>query len=556
MIVKKSGQIRRRKSKMKRFKKLVSVLTLTAMLAASLTACGGKDPVAEDDSTAGTTTADSSTATTETSGDSTFTYAISGDPTETVNVITTSDRWGLSTVKMIYSPLYMNNADGINWFLATDYSVSDDNLTYTFKLRDDVKWSDGEPFTADDVVFTYEAMEQEDNLGWAYSQLVYDQGTVKVEKVDDYTVSFTFPFVTPTAIEMLSQIFIMPEHIYKDVTDFEHNDYNMNSVGTGPYKLVDYQSGSYLKFEANENYYKGEPSIKNVVFQIIENADTAILALQNGEVDAYQMTPQQVKKLDLDASNLTAYSYTEGRVGYLQINCNRVTDENVRKALLFAMDRKAMDDAAFESDEYYSIPYTFLPTNSQFYTEDGVEKYEQDVDKAKSMLEEAGVSGLKLKLGYISSDAVQSAQALLIQEQLQEVGVTVELAGGDGTAIANAMKDPDNEYDMYLGGYIMGIDPDTFSSLFENDGAYNYMHYSGYDTIDQLFEEGRSELDESARKETYAKLQAAVQDTGAFYPIISNNKILVANNRIQGVEDAGLVPVYTFEDTSSLKIAE
>ena len=312
---------------MKRFKKLVSVLTLTAMLAASLTACGGKDPVAEDDSTAGTTTADSSTATTETSGDSTFTYAISGDPTETVNVITTSDRWGLSTVKMIYSPLYMNNADGINWFLATDYSVSDDNLTYTFKLRDDVKWSDGEPFTADDVVFTYEAMEQEDNLGWAYSQLVYDQGTVKVEKVDDYTVSFTFPFVTPTAIEMLSQIFIMPEHIYKDVTDFEHNDYNMNSVGTGPYKLVDYQSGSYLKFEANENYYKGEPSIKNVVFQIIENADTAILALQNGEVDAYQMTPQQVKKLDLDASNLSTYSYSEGRVGYLEINCNRVTDE-------------------------------------------------------------------------------------------------------------------------------------------------------------------------------------------------------------------------------------
>ena len=151
-----------------------------------------------------------------------------------------------------------------------------------------------------------------------------------------------------------------------------------------------------------------------------------------------------------------------------------------------------MDDAAFESSEYYSIPYTFLPTNSQFYTEDGVEKYEQDVDKAKSMLEDAGVSGLKLKLGYMSSDAVQSAQALLIQEQLKEVGVTVELAGGDGTAIANAMKDPDNEYDMYLGGYIMGIDPDTFSSLFENDGAYNYMHYSGYDTIDQLFEEGRS----------------------------------------------------------------
>lgn len=543
---------------MRKFTKAVSVCTLTAMLVTSLAACG-KDPVVGEDSAAGTAAAAGSSAAgeTETSTDnSTFTYAISGDPTESVNVITTSDRWGLSTVKMIYSPLYMNNADGINWFMATGYSASDDGLTYTFTLRDDVKWSDGEPFTADDVVFTYEAMEKEENLGWAYSQLVYNQGTVKVEKVDDYTVSFTFPFATPTAIEMLSQIFIMPEHIYKDVTDLEHNEYNTKSVGTGPYKLVDYQSGSYLKFEANENYYKGEPAIKNVVFQIIENADTAILALQNGEVDAYQMTPQQVKKLDLAASNLSTYSYTEGRVGYLEINCNRVTDENVRKALLFAMDRTAMNNAAYESEEYYSVPYTFLPTNSQFYTEEGVEKYEQDVDKAKQMLDEAGAKDLKLKLAYISSDTVQSTEALLIQEQLKEAGVTVELAGGDSTAISNAMKNPDNEYDMYLGGYIMGIDPDTFASLFENGAAYNYMHYTGYDAIDQLFEEGRSELDESARKETYAKLQAAIQDTGAFYPIISNNKILVVNNRIQGVEDAALVPVYTFEDTSYLKLAE
>lgn len=542
---------------MKKFSKVVSVLTLTAMLAASLTACG-KDPVAEEDaavsSTAGESTATEGTTTD--AGDSTFTYAIAGDPTESVNVITTSDRWGLSTVKMIYSPLYMNNADGINWFMATDYTVSGDNLTYTFNLRDDVKWSDGEDFNADDVVFTFEEMEKEENLGWAYSQLVYDQGTVKVEKVDDYTVAFTFPFVTPTAIEMLSQVFIMPEHIYKDVTDYEHNDYNTNSVGTGPYKLVDYQSGSYLKFEANANYFKGEPSIKNIVFQIIENADTAILALQNGEVDAYQMTPQQVSKLDLEASNLSTYSYSEGRVGYLQFNCNRVTDENVRKAVLYALNRKNIDDAAYESEEYYSIPYTFLPTNSQFYTEEGVELYEQDVEKAKTMLADAGAADLKLKLGYISTDTVQSTQALLIQEQLQEVGVTVELAGGDATAVSNAMAEPDNEYDMYLGGYIMGIDPDTFASLFENDAAYNYMHYSGYDEIDQLFEEGRTALDETERKEIYAKLQAAVQDTGAFYPLISNNKILVVNNRIQGVEDAGLVPVYTFEDTSCLKLAE
>lgn len=553
-----------------KFTKALAILAAAAMLVTSLTACG-KDPVVEEtktpdaqtqaadngtgETTGGAQGADDAQSTGSAASDGTFTYAIAGDPNETVNVITTSDRYGLTTVKMIYSPLYMNNADGINWFLATEYSVSDDNLTYTFKLRDDVTWSDGEKFTADDVVFTFEEMKKEENLGWAYSQLVYPDGSVKIEKVDDYTVSFTFPFITPTAIEMLSQVFIMPEHVYKDVQDFEHNEYNMNSIGTGPYKLVEYQTGSYLKFEANESYFKGAPAIKNVVFRIIENSDTAILALQNGEVDAYQATPQEVSKLDLDASNLQTFSYSEGRIGYLMFNCNKVTDENVRKALLYALDKKPMNDAAFGSEEFYLTPYTFLPLNSQFYS-DNVEKYEQDIEKSKQMLEDAGVSGLKLKLGYISSDNVQSTQALFIQEQLAEVGVTVELAGGDGTAVSNAMKDPNNEYDMYLGGYIMGIDPDTFASLFEADAAYNYMYYKGYDKINELFAQGRAEMDESKRKEIYADLQAEIQNTGAFYPIISNNKILVISKRIQGVEEAGLVPVYTFEDTSYLKLAE
>lgn len=456
---------------------------------------------------------------------------------------------------MIYSPLYMNNADGINWFLATDYSVSEDGMTYTFTLRDDVVWSDGEPFTADDVVFTYTEMEQEENLGWAYSQLVYNEGTVAIEKVDDYTVSFTFPFATPTAIEMLSQIFIMPEHIYKDVEDYEHNDYNMNSVGTGPYKLVEYQPGTYLRFEANDSYFKGQPGIGTIVFQIIENADTAVMALQNGEIDAYQVTPTEAQRIDLEACNLSSYSYTEGRVGYMMINCNRVTDEKVRKAILYALDKQTMNDAAFLSDEYYLTPYTFLPLNSQFYSED-VEKYERDLDKTAQLLAEAGVSDLTLRLGYSASDTIQSTQALLIQEQLQEAGITVELVSSDATALSTQMQNPDNDYDMYLGGYIMGIDPDTFASLFESGAGYNYMYYTEYSEINDLFAQGRAEQDMEKRKEIYAQLQAAIQDTGAFYPICSNNKILLISNRIQGVEEAGLVPVYTFEDTYYLSVAE
>ena len=562
--------------KTKMLKKFLPVLAMV-LLTGTLGACGGKDPVVEDTTESAESVAEASEEAAEesaseesadaadaesgeeaeaaetTDGDSTFTYAISGDPGESTNVITSSSRWDLSTIKLIYSPLYMYNADGINWFLATEYTT-DDDLTFTFKLRDDVKWSDGEPFTADDVVFTYSEMEKEENLGWAYSQLVYDEGTVEINKVDDYTVSFTFPFKTPTALEMLSQIFIMPEHIYKDVTDFEHNEYNMNSIGTGPYQVVEYVPGSYVKFKANEYYYNGAPSIENIVFRIIENSDTALLAIQSGEVDAYQAIPSEVNKIDLEANNLTTYSYSEGRVGYVMINAKNVPDVNVRKAILFALNKDEMNIASYLSEEFYLTPYTFLPPTSQFYTED-VEKYTQDVDKAKELLEEAGVTDLTLKVGYSGSDPAQTAQALLVQQQLQAVGITVELDAADGTALYTQMQDENNDYDMYFSGYIMGIDPDTFSSLFETGGAYNYMYYDDSE-VNDLFAEGRAENDEAKRKEIYNKLQAKIQDLATFYPITSNNKILVVNKRIQGIEDAKLVPVYTFEDTSFLKIAE
>lgn len=539
----------------KRFGKVISTLMVMTMVMGLAVGCS-KDPVAESDTAADTESTSDEAADSSSSDSSTgtvFTYGLEGDPTETVNVLTTSDRYGLMTVKMVYSPLYMYNADGINWFLATEYET-EDNMTYTMKLREDVVWSDGESFTADDVVFTYTEMEDADNLGWAYSQLVYEQGAVEVTKVDDYTVTFTFPYETATGLEMLSGIFIMPEHIYSGVEDYEHNDYNMNTVGTGPYQITEYETGSYVKFEANATYFEGTPSIDTYVYRIIENSDTAILALQTGEIDAYQALPSAVEKLDLEANNLTAYSYSEGRIGYMMINCNQVTDQTVREAILYALDKAEMSDAAYVSSDYYLTPYTFLPVDNQFYTED-VEKYEQDLEKSMELLEEAGATGLTLTLGYVETDDAQSAQALLIQEQLAEVGITVELSSNDSTAMSTAMKDPDNEYDMYLSGYIMGIDPDTFSSIFDSGAAYNYMYYEN-DTISALFEEGRTTFDTEEKMEIYAELQAEVLATAAFYPIVSNNKTLLVNNRVQGVEEAGLVPVYTFEDTSYLEIVE
>jgi len=551
----------------KTWKKLLALTLSMGLAAGSLAACGGKDPVVEtepqqttsaaaggENGGAAETSAEGESQGTEgaSAGGSTFTYAIGGDPGANVNVITTGDRFGLMTIKMVYSPLCMYNADGINWFLAESVDTSDDNMTYTFHLRDDVVWSDGEPFNADDVVFTYEAMEDPNNAGWAYSQLVYDQGATKIEKIDDYTVAFTLPFASAGSLEMLCNIFIMPEHLYKDVTDFENNDINTKPVGTGPYVMAEYSPGSHVKFEANDTYFLGRPDIDTFVFQIVENSNTAMMAIQSGEIDAWVATPAEVAQMDLEGNNLTTYAYSEGRVAYMAINVKQIPDEKVRKAIFYALNTKDINDAVYLSEENYLTPTSFLPPISQFYTEN-VETYETDVDKAKELLKEAGAEGLKVTLTYSGSDSAQTTQATLIQQQLAQAGITCELNGMDSTAMFAQLDEPDNDIQMFLNGYIMGIDPDTFYPLFAVDGVYNRSRHE-YAELDELFKRGRETMDADERFAIYEELQQVLQEKAFFYPLASNNRLLVVNKRVGGVDEAGLVPVYTFEDTSKLTL--
>ena len=521
-----------------RFNKLSKILTATVATAMLLTACGNK--VDNNNSTGGTSSQSDS-----------FIYGIAGDPGNSVNVITTSDRYGLMTIKALYSPLYMYNADGINYFLAESMTPSEDNLTYTAKLRKDVKWSDGEAFTADDVVFTYEEMLKEENAGWAYSQLIFNGKPVKVEKVDDYTVNFILPEVSAPAMELLANIFIMPKHIYEGETNFENSEKNAIPVGTGPYKLAEYKAGQYVKFEKNENYFLGEANIQNVIFRIIPDANTAKLALQKGEINALSVQSSDLNDLT-KGDNLTPYKYDEGRVAYIVANSNskKLQDKKVRQAIFYGMNRTDLINAAFGSKEYSDEAYTFLPNGNPFHTND-VEQYNFDQEKAKKLLEEAGVTNLTVKLGYTSNDVPSQKEATIIQQNLKAIGINVELAGQEGTALSQQMLNEESDYDMFIGGYIMGIDPDTFNSLFTSDSKYNYSHYKDKE-IDDLFNAGRVETDEAKRIEIYNKIQQRLQDNAYFYPMLENKRIVVMSSNVAGVDEAKLVPVYTFEDMSKL----
>lgn len=482
----------------------------------------------------------------------TFIYAIGGDPTVTPNPVTTEDRYGLMVVKLVYSPLWTVTDAGVNMFLADSYSVSEDGLTYTVKLRDGVTFNDGTPCTADDVVFSYQAIEDTPIAG-GYSDLNYgEQGKVEARKVDDLTVELVLPFFNPAAVEALGDKFIMPKHLYEGVADFENNDVNAKGVGTGPYKLDEYQIGQYISFSANEDYFLGVPSIPKVVYKIVTNETTGMTAIQTGEVNAWIGTPSQVEQLDVEAHDLNVTPYSEGRVAVLYFNARRMTDEKVRQAFLYSLDRDQIAMAALLDAEYYDLAFTFLPPSNPWVNPD-VETYEQDIPKAQELLAEAGDTHPTVKLAYSSNDSLQTTCAIMIQEQASQAGFNVELRGMDLSALAQVMKDENNDYDAYFGGYIMGIDPSKYEALFLTDAALNYSHHT-LTEIDDLFNEGRGETDEFKRREIYNEIQQILLDQALIYPLYSNKRLLVTTSNVHEIEAAGLVPIYTFEDLSKLQM--
>ena len=483
----------------------------------------------------------------------TFVYAIDSDPTGEINPVSTSDRYGMMSEKLVYSPLYMyNGEDKIVFFLAESITTVNPGLIYVVKLRSDVKWNDGTPFSADDVVFTYNAHKNPDNSSEHYDGLVNADGEVKIEKLDSQTVKFTFPAPNSSPLENLGSIFIAPKHIYNDVTDFANNEKNELYVGTGPYKIVEFRPGSHIKFEANPDYFLGAPKIKYIVFRVIPDPNTMLLALQNGEIDAQAIAPTNISKVK-DNSAISLYPYSENRVGYLAFNVRseKCQNKDLRQALLYSLNKKEIMEVNYISEEYSYIAWSFLPRAANFFTSD-LPDMSQNLDKAKQLAAQANAGSVTLVLGYPNSNAAMEPQAIVIQQQAKVAGINIELKPMDTAAFSEqlyTLKNPD--FDLYMSGYIMTYDPNGYSSLFVSTGTANYMGYNN-PKVDELFTNGGIEKDPTRRREIYEELQRVIAEDATFIPLTENKRVLAMNSAIAGIEEASLVPIFSFEDMSKL----
>ncbi len=349
---------------------------------------------------------------------------------------------------LIQSTLTVTNTDlTIGYDLATAYSASEDGLTWTVEIRDDVKFTDGEPLTAEDVAFTYNTVKESSSVN-DFTMLDY------AEAASDTTVLFhmTRPFsIWPYTMAIVG---IVPEHAYNSV------DYGSNPIGSGRYILKQWDRGQQVILEANPDYYGEEPKMKQVTILFMEE-DAAFLAAQAGEADLVY-TSATYSDQSIDGYSLASYASVDNR-GFNLPAAEETTDEEgrtagndltsdvrVRRAINIGIDRQEMIDNVLNG---YGTPAYSICDGLPWYNE--ASEVEYDPEGAAALLDEAGwimngdgvreKDGTKAELNllYAAGDSVRQALAADFANQLGELGISCTIEGvGWDTAYDRALSEP------------------------------------------------------------------------------------------------------------------
>ena len=545
---------------MKKMVRMLSLLLALAMVL-SMAACGSSSSAPA--ATTGGSTGDSTTEAANDNG-----YVVIGQTSEVANLNPMQyPRTPDSNVQnLIYSFLVKPDAS-LNYEpdLAESWDISDDGTVYTFHLRKDVKWHDGEPFTADDVVFTLTSLAHPDYVGGNEGRVMDIVGAAEVQagtateisglkKVDDYTVEITLK--APNAAFMANMYTaILPEHILSSESpaDWANDSFNRAPIGTGKYKFVEWKAGQYIRLERNEDYFGEKPSIQEVTV-LFGDETTLTAALLNGEIDVmYSVPTAEVQNVEA-APNVNIFTYAQMSVYYIGFNLlnDVVSDIRVRQALAHGIDKQKIVDTVFGDGMAYPCEDIF-PTIHWSHT-DNVTVYEYNPDLSKSLLEEAGYTmgsdgyfqkdGKRLHLVYdMSTSSTGEAIATMLQQQWKDIGVEMEVITQDFSTLAFTKLLPDSgnaettgdSYMMYTLGFGVEVDPNEYNAYLSTStgaGSWNFGHYSN-PKIDELFNQSLLATDPEERADIYHQIAKVESDDLYWIPMYGTTGVAGVGSRVQ-----------------------
>jgi peptide/nickel transport system substrate-binding protein len=477
----------------------------------------------------------------------TMIFSVQSD-TRVMHPLYGNDRTTLTLINHMFSPLYILKGEEIDYWLAQDVQPSEDYLSYDLSLKDGLTWHDGEPITADDLIFTFNTIMDEKQGSPLKTSFVTSSGNVKIEKLDDLSVRFTLPEIQVGFLDTIGGLRMFPAHVYSGIENIQMSDINQHPIGSGPFKFESRQEGETITLAKFDNFFKGHPHLDKVVYRVIPDAATAEIAFKNGEIHAMKIYPEDVATMGTDTQIL---AFDEDRVGYLIINQHNsiLKYKDLRQAIAYAINREELLEAKYLSTDYAKPAYSFLADKALYKTDD-VARYDYNPEKAKALYEKSGLENVTLTMAYIGKDDVQE---LLVQQYLEAIGIKVELKAMDMASFYNALFDPshNDQYDLAFNGYIYGKEPSAYGQVFKTNDANNVNNYSN-PSVDELWDLAAKEIDPKLRANLFTEIQTSIMDDVPMYPISYGYAIVAINPNFQGLEAAEPAPIHMFNDLSQL----
>ena len=479
-----------------------------------------------------------------------------GEPSNLIPILS-SDSSSHEVASYVYNGLVKYDRDlNIVGDLAESWEISKDNLSITFRLSKGVKWHDGEPFTAHDVMYTYK-VTIDPKTPTAYSgdfKLVR-----KAEVLDDYTFRVTYD--RPFAPALISwSVAILPRHLLegKDITN---SPLKRKPVGTGRFIFSEWIPGDRVILTANPDYFEGRPYIGRYMMKIIPDSATMFLELKNNSIDMMGLTPlQYVKQTDYPAfkREFNKYKYLAFAYTYVGYNLRHkfFKDKRVRQAMAYAINKKEIIDGILLGQGIEATG----PFKPDMWAYDGnVRRYEHSPDKALALFKEAGLErgadGLLKKNGVPfeftilvnQGNTVRIQSAELIQRRLAGVGITMKIRVLEWATLINDFIDKRN-FEAVLLGWTIPNDPDLFDIWHSSKQGPKELNFTSFENkeVDELLVKARHTLDRSERKKYLDRIQEVLAEEQPYTFLFVPYSTVALHRRFKAVEPAPAGIMYNF----------
>ncbi len=538
-------------------KKLLTLILCLAMVLTVFAGCSST-PATEEGASASGDAAQGEAADSEYKD--TLVFAMNTD-VQSLDPQIQNDTTSEQVVKMLYNTLLKFEDDGtVVGDLAESWSVSEDKLTWTFNLKQGVKFHNGKELTSADVKATFDRALNAEAGGLRTTEII--KMFTSVEAPDPYTVTITTdaPYGPMESLMCNMSLGIMDaDYIEQYGLDLGTSAEGEN--GTGPFKVVSWERDQEIVVERFDEYFDTPAKLQTVVYTIIPEAASRVIALETGEVDVIDKpTDEDLARLEADTENFTVLRKPTISQRLFRFGCNDpiISNTKVRQAIVYAIDRQAIIDALFTGSGYPSTaplaPVTFG------YSDLG--EIEQDLELAKSLLAEAGYpDGFDTKI--VTTERYQNGIELaeIISQQLAEIGINAEIEVWEWSALSASWNGiTADEFDQPI--FIMGAGPSMRDADGGLRGLYttsetglndrNYGFYSNAE-VDALIEQGMQETDQQKRVEIYKEAMEILyrEDPVAFW-LFDMYGLAITSSKVEGVTLSPISTI-TFENATVKK---